>query len=91
MLVLLPYTTTIGGATSTPTTFIDDNLSNNFTAVVTIIRAMHLTSVEYETLSAYMSGLSYIEIARLLNVNRTTIWRRRKSLCKKYLQITNRF
>ena len=31
-----------------------------------------------------MSGLSNIEIAKMLNVNRTTIWRRRKSLIVKY-------
>ena len=78
-------------ATASAITFINDESNNDYTVVDTIIEAMHLTPDEYETLSAYMSGLSYIEIARLLNVNRTTIWRRRKSLCKKYLQITNRF
>lgn len=76
-------------ATASTITFIDDE-SNRDTAVETIIESMHLTPAEYETLSAYMSGLSNIEIAKLLNVNRTTIWRRKNSFCKKYLQIPNR-
>lgn len=80
----LTHTTTIDEATTaSTTTFINDESNNDYTAVDTIIEAMHLTSAEYETLSAYMSGLSNIEIARLLNVNRTTIWRRQIRLqCK---------
>ena len=69
---------------SSPITFIDDESNNDYTAVDTIIEAMHLTPAECETLSAYMSGLSNIEIARLLNVNRTTIWRRRERIIVKY-------
>lgn len=53
-------------------------------AVNTIIKAMHLTSAEYETLKANMFGMSNIEIAKLLNVNRTTIWRRISSVIRKY-------
>lgn len=86
----LMHTTAIDeAATASTITFIDDE-SNRDTAVDTIIESMHLTPAEYETLSAYMSGLSNIEIAKLLNVNRTTIWRRKNSFCKKYLQIPNR-
>lgn len=73
---------------SSPTTFIDDNSNNDYTAVDTIIEAMHLTPDEYETLSAYMSGLSHIEIARLLKVNRTTVWRRRNSLISKFAKMS---
>lgn len=65
-------------------TFIDDESNNDYTAVDAIIEALHLTPVEYETLSAYMSGLSHIEIASLLKVNRTTIWRRRMKLQDKF-------
>lgn len=65
-------------------TFIDDESNNDYTAVDTIIEAMHLTPAEYETLSACMSDLSNIEIAKLLNVNRTTIWRRMSSIIRKY-------
>lgn len=47
------------------------------------------TAAEYETLCAYMAGLTYLEVTRLLNVNRTTIWRRRMSLQRKYELATN--
>ena len=51
---------------------------------------MNLTQGEYDVLCAYMSGLSNIEIAKLLNVNRTTIWRRRKIIQQKInINITN--
>lgn len=87
----LAHTTAISDSVaSSYITFIDDESDNDYTAVDTIIESMHLTLSEYETLSAYMSGLSNIEIAKLLNVNRTTIWRRKNSFCKKYLQIPNR-
>lgn len=87
----LAHTTAISDSiASSHITFIDDESNNDYTAVDAIIKAMHLTSAEYETLSAYMSRLSNIEIAKLLNVNRTTIWRRKNSFCKKYLQIPNR-
>ena len=71
-------------ATASTITFIDDESNNDYTVVDAIIEAMHLTSAEYETLSSYMSGMSNIEIAKLLNVNRTTIWRRRNSIINKY-------
>lgn len=81
----LTHTTAIDdNIASSPVTFINDNSNNDYTAVDAIIKAMHLTPAEYETLSAYMSGLSHIEIARLLKVNRTTVWRRRNSLISKY-------
>ena len=59
------HTTAIDEATTASTiTFIDDESNNDYTAVDAIIKAMHLTSAEYETLSAYMSGLSNVEIAK---------------------------
>lgn len=81
----LMRTTVIDEATTASAiTFINDNSNNDYTSVDTIIETMHLTPTEYETLSAYMSGLSHIEIAELLNVNRTTIWRRRERIAVKY-------
>lgn len=81
----LAHTTAISDSVaSSRITFIDDESNNDYTAVDAVIKAMHLTSAEYETLSAYMSNLSNIEIAKLLNVNRTTIWRRRNSIINKY-------
>lgn len=54
------------------TTF-DDEQKNDYTAVDGLIAKIKLTAAEYETLCAYMAGLTYLEVTRLLNVNRTTI------------------
>lgn len=50
---------------------------------------MNLTQGEYDVLFAYMSGLTYLEVTQFLKVNRTTIWRRKMNLQKKYLLSTN--
>ena len=68
-----------------------DEQKNDYTVVDGLISKMKLTTAEYETLCAYMAGLTYLEVTRLLNVNRTTIWRRQKSIQKKYLYATNSF
>ena len=47
---------------------------------------MRLTIAETETLNHYMAGLGFVEIAQMQNVNNTTVWRRRKSIQKKYLR-----
>ena len=70
-------------------TILDDEHKNDYTTVDGLIAKMKLTAVEYETLCAYMAGLTYLEVTRLLNVNRTTIWRRRMSLQRKYALATN--
>lgn len=41
---------------------------------------MKLTTVEQETLSHLTVGLTCIEIAKLCNANRTTIWRRQNRI-----------
>ena len=68
---------------------LDDEQKNDYTAVDGLIAKMKLTAVEYETLCAYMAGLTYLEVTRLLNVNRTTIWRRRMNLQRKYVLTIN--
>ena len=70
--------------TSESETILDDEQKNDYTAFDSLISKMKLTAAEYETLCAYMAGLTYLEVTRLLNVNRTTIWRRRMSLQRKY-------
>lgn len=67
----------------------DDEQKNDYTVVDGLISKMKLTAVEYETLCAYMAGLTYLEVTRLLNVNRTTIWRRKMSLQRKYALAIN--
>ena len=86
----LTHTTAISDSVaSSHIAFIDDESNNDYTAVDALMAKMKLTVVEYETLCAYMAGLTYLEVTRLLNVNRTTIWRRRMSLQRKYALATN--
>ena len=69
---------------------LDDEQKNDYTAVDRLIAKMQLTAAEYETLCAYMAGLTYLEVTQLLSVNRTTIWRRRMRLQRKYILATTR-
>ena len=75
--------------TAEPETILDGEQKNDYTAVDGLIAKMNLTAVEYETLCACMAGLTYLEVTCLLNVNRTTIWRRKMSIQKKYMLATN--
>lgn len=74
---------------SEPVKTLDEEQKNDYTAVDGLIAKMKLTAAEYETLCAYMAGLTYLEATRLLNVNRTTIWRRKINLQRKYALATN--
>ena len=74
-----------------PETTLDDEQKNDYTAFDSLISKMHLTAVEDETLSILMAGFTMLQIGKILNINRTTIWRRQNSIRKKYLQVTNRF
>lgn len=72
-------------------TILDDEQKNDYTVVDGLISKMKLTAVEYETLSILMAGFTMLQIGKILNVNRSTIWRRQNSIRKKYLQAINRF
>lgn len=71
--------------TSESETTLDDEQKNDYTVVDGVVKQMKLTKVEQETLSHLMVGLTCIEIAKLCNVNRTTIWRRQNRIKKKYV------
>lgn len=71
--------------TSEPETTLDDEQKNDYTAVDGVVKQMKLTKVEQETLSHLMVGLTCIEIAKLCNANRTTIWRRQNRIRQKYV------
>lgn len=75
--------------TAEPETILDNEEKNDYTVVDRLISKMKLTTAEYETLCAYMAGLTYLEVTRLLNVNWTTIWRKRMSLQRKYALVAN--
>ena len=82
----LAHTTAISDSVaSLHISFIDDESTNDYTAVDALIERMNLTQGEYDVLCAYMSGLTYLEATNLLNVNRTTIWRRRTRIQEKFL------
>lgn len=72
-----------------PETILDYEQKNDYTAVDEVISKMKLTAVEYETLSILMAGFTMLQIGKILNVNRTTIWRRRMSIQRKYAFATN--
>lgn len=74
-----------GQITTEPETILDDEQKNDYTAFDGLISKMHLTAVEYETLSILMAGFTMLQIGKILNVNRTTIWRRQNSIRKKYM------
>ena len=81
----LAHTTAISDSdASSHITFIEDESNNDYTAVDALIERMNLTQGEYDVLCAYMSGLTYLEVTQLLNVNRTTIWRRKMNLQRKF-------
>ena len=65
-------------------TILDDEQKNDYTAVDGVVEQMKLTKVEKETLSHLMVGLTCIEIAKLYNANRTTIWRRQNRIKQKF-------
>ena len=71
--------------TSKSETTLDDEQKNDYTVVDGVVKQMKLTKVEQETLSHLMVGLTCIEIAKLCNVNRTTIWRRQNRIKQKYV------
>lgn len=73
--------------TTEPETILDDEQKNDYTAFDGLISKMKLTAVEYETLSTLMAGFTMLQIGKILNVNRTTIWRRQNSIRKKYMAI----
>ena len=55
----------------------------------TLIKKMSLRAYEYDTLCALMSGMQLTEMSKFFNVNRTTIYRRKLAIQKKYLSAAN--
>ena len=68
-----------------PDSILDDEQKNDYTAFDELISKMKLTAVENETLAILMTGFTMLQIGKILNVNRTTIWRRQNSIRKKYM------
>ncbi len=81
----LKFTTNIDDKMADKTVF--NKKEDDYTEYDTIISNMKLKKGELDTLNCYMAGMTYCQIARFLNVNFSTICRRRQSLQKKYLQV----
>ena len=47
---------------------------------------VNIIVMDYFVIKHYMAGLGFVEIAQMQNVSNTTVWRRRKSIQKKYLR-----
>ena len=50
------------------------------------IECMHLTDVQYDTLSCYMAGMRFEEIVRMYEVVESTVWSRRQKVKNKYIK-----
>ena len=50
------------------------------------IEKMHLSQVQYETLSCYIAGMRFEEIVRMYEVVESTVWSRRQKVKNKYLK-----
>lgn len=67
-----------------PTDEID--IEECYVAVDEKIEKMNLTVAEKQTLDCYMGGMRFVEIAKFLSVDLSTVWRRRASMKRKYIE-----
>lgn len=58
-----------------------------YIAVDKTIRDMNLSKNENSVLNCYMAGLNHLEIAAILGINRTTVWRCRNRIAQKYTKL----
>ena len=80
-------TVSVDALTHDPYEEFHDTVEQDYTAVDETIEKMHLTQGEYETLCCYMGGMQFVEIARFLSVQCSTVWRRRMAIQRKYLAL----
>jgi DNA-binding CsgD family transcriptional regulator len=62
-----------------------DNQDKDYSTIDKIIKRMHLSQGQLDTLNCYMAGMTFVEIAQFLSVNLSTVWRRRLQLQQKYI------
>lgn len=69
-----------------PSVETEQQTETDYTIYDTIIAQMGLTKGQIETLNCYMAGMGFVDIAEYLQVNLSTVWRRRKQMQQIYTQ-----
>src|SRR5574344_2681816 len=64
----------------------EEKVPCNYRKVDKLIEKMKLTEPEKQTLECYYNNMGFVKISKELCVNVSTIWRRRKSIRKKYIE-----
>ena len=72
-----------------PYTEFEQEYKGNYTRYDKIMKKLKLNKGEKETLNCYMQGIGFVQQANMLSLNPSTIWRRRKSIKNKYLNIVH--
>ena len=58
-------------------------------SIQSTIRKMKLTKAEKDVLKCYMAGMTFVQIAKCLSVDNSTVWHRRRRLQNKYITYVN--
>ena len=80
----------IAGLKVEPTYKTSEQVEEQQKKVDKTIRKMKLNKGQKKTLMCYMAGMTFVEIARHLSINLSTVWRHRQQLQQKYLAVKNR-
>lgn len=72
-----------------PYTEFEQEYKGDYTKYDKIMRKLKLNKGEKETLNCYMQGIGFVQQAKMFSLNPSTIWRRRKSMQNKYLNIVH--
>jgi len=81
------YNTFIDGEEPSFEVAYEQEHENNNEILDTLISNMNLSQGQLDTLNCYMAGMTFNEIAELLAVNLSTVWRRRQQLQQKYVAV----
>ena len=76
---------TLDGINTTPEYKANNEIEKAQESVETTIRKMKLKKGEKEVLFCYMAGMTFVQIARYLGIDNSTVWHRRQRLQIKYM------
>ena len=75
----------IAGLKVEPTYKTNEQVEEQQKKVDKTIRKMKLTKSEKDVLTCYMAGMTFVQIAKFLSVDNSTVWHRRQRLQIKYM------